>query len=754
MFLNECVQHLSIRKEYHANIRLFVKSTKKEMMRPSISRIIFSSSVAVALVVLLLVGCSGAAAAGAASPEIINVRCGFDANGNVQIFFNDSIAPPATMPTAHAFVNRTLNITGWNRVVISPDRTQLKTNASAAYFLGGYAEGVATWLDVLDNGYNNHNSNLSATVKEWMLGHIAAMDALSSPDHKYANLLVGEGTRRVWSHLRGLQQGVERMRLLHNPPQYQEPFAMLQALLIAAWAEMDDITTVANYDAALKSNSGNSKDLLLLRKPLKPTRASQHCSALMKFVPESQELFVAHDSWRGYAGLLRQIKTLHWDTSLTFSAFPGALSIDDFVISPRFSAIETTMVTYAESILVDYTTQETVLEFVRLMIASTWATTAAEWSEYFLMPSTGNFNVASSTYANSFMIVDFAAIVSSDEKITSSYLPPGTLTVVEQLGGPYSRTQDFTLQLLSAADHFQHSSYNIPLIPDVYETTLCKEACNNGSIFCAPMDRPEHYRNYSRYVIFDREGPSATTLSGMEKIMRYNEHQTDPASLIPTDICVNGATGINECSPKFNAQLSIACRADLVPKNAQFGSNPRMQQNVPFINYSLFGAIDTKITSLTMGAWLNKNKNASATSGGEANADLTRIGSLRAINGPTSIPYSSQPVFDWADHPNWSYRRGQPSKFNFTFVTMPVENFYATTGAPWPVYPPSAQPSSENGNHLALIFGIIAGGLVASAIVGLIIFHKWNPKKSNNNNSSNGGENGALQQSSTAYGAV
>jgi len=135
------------------------------------------------------------------------------------------------------------------------------------------------------------------------------------------------------------------------------------------------------------------------------------------------------------------------------------------------------------------------------------------------------------------------------------------------------------------------------------------------------------YQLVERAQIFRRDEASIVSDESMQRVMRYNQFETDPI-----------ASG-EPCN-------QLACRADLSP-------NPTQRK--------AFGAIDAKYTS-----WAHN-----------------RRGEAVVVSGPT---HDDQPVFDWqavqalaASTPHV----GQPSKHDFPWVTMGAD----ASSTPWPTSP-------------------------------------------------------------------
>ena len=130
------------------------------------------------------------------------------------------------------------------------------------------------------------------------------------------------------------------------------------------------------------------------------------CSALVKLLPGNAELFVSHDTWDDYQGILRVFKlyNLKFQTSkidstvipgyrVSFYFYPGMLlSGDDFYMMS--SGLVTTETTLGNSnpALWQYVVPETVFEGIRNVVANRLACSGKIWSEVFSHHNSGTYN--------------------------------------------------------------------------------------------------------------------------------------------------------------------------------------------------------------------------------------------------------------------------------------------------------------------------------------------------------------------------
>jgi len=282
----------------------------------------------------------------------------------------------------------------------------------------------------------------------------------------------------------------------------------------------------------------------------------EHCSVLVKPSSDGQRLFASHDTWTGYTSMLRMWKTYVNPFKLsstaapavTFSSYPGNIpSGDDYYITSSNMVIMETTNGVMNTSLYKSVTTNTVMYYIRVVVANRMASTGAEWAKYFALYNSG-------TYNNQYQVVDYKQFTPGNP------LQPGTLWIVEQIPG-YVVSADETSHLIEDG---YWASYNIPFFPFVYNIS----------------GYPQYYKSYgntysyshcARANIFRRDQGEVSTLEDMQRIMRYNEYQIDPLSL-------------------HDACRGISARCDLNPPWAPNTLN----------SYSAFGGVDSKITEASI----------------------------------------------------------------------------------------------------------------------------------------------------------
>jgi hypothetical protein len=554
-------------------------------------------------------------------------------------------------------VNRALNVTGWDYVHVTPEASLLAQRPEKAYYFCGYAEGFLTYQDiynVLGGGISGFGTTPEMLV--WIeqnilyLQNIAAQPEPYTPDG-IVSPKTAKAVKRFIQQLQGLADGVTAA--VGTAQNGQPTYNLTDMFILNYNPELMDIMIATQPTA-----EATQKAVELAYSK----RTNQHCSAMIKMT--NDDIYFTHDTWSEFSSMYRQYKTYDFEVSVSFSSYPGSISsVDDFYhISNGMAVMETTNTQANTTLTQLYVLPNTIPEFMRVMAANVWASSAPEWSTIFLDNNSG-------TYCNQYMVLDMNLVPAP--VTPSTVLPPNTFWVIEQLPGPYSVAADQTA-LLNAQRYW--GSYNIPFYKQVNVMSLAAQECDVfGSEFC--------YNTYARALMFKRANATIQTLDDVKRTMRWNEWETDPLSVLPD--CVG-------CNPKSNAQLAIACRADLVPINAQFGSYNN-------VSLPMFGALSGSYMAGTFGAIDNKissyNMMMSHTDYQEA----------VVVSGPT---HDTQPVFCWSKlNPELNQGLiylGQPDCFDFDYVTVkqhkirpnvPSQTYTQVCPANVPV-PPTPVPST------------------------------------------------------------
>eukprot|EP00771_Trimastix_marina_P000861 gnl/Trimastix_PCT/1894.p1 GENE.gnl/Trimastix_PCT/1894~~gnl/Trimastix_PCT/1894.p1 ORF type:complete len:547 (+),score=130.39 gnl/Trimastix_PCT/1894:813-2453(+) len=337
-----------------------------------------------------------------------------------------------------------------------------------------------------------------------------------------------------------------------------------------------------------------------------------HCSAMVKWLPDHSDLIVAHTTWNAYYLMLNVLKTydLPYTTvprlgaprvpgaTASFSAYPALIFSyqDFFALSSGLAVVETTFDIFNRSLDV-HMRPESLMVWARMMIANRLAADGEQWCRVFRRYNSG-------TYNNMFLVVDYNRYAPGQ-----TALAPGTVWKLEQIPGQV-RMEDVTAEL---ARETYIPSYNIPSFPDLF-------AISGNPAMVARYGEWFDFHKNPRAQIFRRDQGHVTTPAAMRAFMLYNDWQHDPLS-------------------HRNAANAIASRKDLIPAQP-------VDPN-PFIRRKPAGALDCKIV------------------------DAHGMAQQRfdAYSGPTAL---QQRPFRWSDT-EWEHsvlHEGHPEVFDFDWITF------------------------------------------------------------------------------------
>lgn len=314
---------------------------------------------------------------------------------------------------------------------------------------------------------------------------------------------------------------------------------------------------------------GDLEDLeVVLNKKQQKAFGSGSCSALVKVLPNNKDIYFSQDTWSSYNTMLRILKkyTFNFHTSMiegaplipghtcTFSSQPGLIfSQDDFyLISSGLATMETTIGNGNASLWKYVTSEGTILEWQRNIIANRLAKNGRQWVNLFSIMNSG-------TYNNQWMVLDY------NKFQPGKPLQDGLLWALEQLPG-YLHSEDVT-NVLRKQGYWP--SYNTAYFKDIFNLSGGEEKAEKyGDWFT--------YEKTPRAQIFARDQDKVQDVSSMIKLMRYNDYTNDPLSQC-------------NCTPPYSAENAISARCDLNPVNGTY----------PFsaLGHRQHGATDMKLTT-------------------------------------------------------------------------------------------------------------------------------------------------------------
>ena len=276
-----------------------------------------------------------------------------------------------------------------------------------------------------------------------------------------------------------------------------------------------------------------------------------HCSAFIKIADDFSDVLFGHNTWTTYNKLIRIYKEYKYTPNsafpikaktITMSSYPAAVnSQDDFYITDAYLYITETTNTVYNLTLFDLLDPNTLMCWVRTMVANRLSDNGNTWVKIFSKYNSG-------TYNNQFQVMDLKLIDTKNKKISS-----GALYILEQLPG--SCEYDDVTEILKKG---YWPSYNTPYIFSVREKSGVIEALINNSNLTVLDD----YDTCFRAKIYRREQAKVKDIESYKRFIRYNDYLNDEFS-------------------EGKASYSVASRYDL-------NSN----------NPTCFGATDAKFASI------------------------------------------------------------------------------------------------------------------------------------------------------------
>ena len=478
---------------------------------------------------------------------------------------SDNVDPSAI---ASATYINSYETKGWDFLTISSYELDDKaySDSNKAYAMG-YAEGIVNWekiyqiyRNLLYFTFYEDDYKIPDNLKEFMAENLEYMKKTSL--EKKDQDIYWEHVYYIYQQMLGLYDGY------NNACDENKKIGFVDFQLVVANADMED--AVYYKDKARRPNFKNmtSEEIRLY------TDLHTHCSALVKAANDFSDIWFGHNTWTSYNVMIRTFKEYRFVTNshsekskvVVFSSYPGSLSsIDDFYYTDSNLVVMETTNSNLNDTLYDLLSPETLLTWVRVILANRLATSGEDWINLFQKENSG-------TYNNQFMVLDLSKI-----DIHKKIIEDKALMIIELLP-QYYESKDVTEYLRKG----YWPSYNIPYSKTIYEKSGFIEEIKK---------KPDLYDSYDysgsdRPKIFRREQSNVKSLEDFKKMMRYNKYKEDPSS-------------------KMNAAWTIASRYDL---------------NTEGVGKSLcYGAIDVKFISVKE---LLEGKNIVHIISGPTNDDL------------------------------------------------------------------------------------------------------------------------------------
>lgn len=306
----------------------------------------------------------------------------------------------------------------------------------------------------------------------------------------------------------GLVKGYQLAYPDQDSPNYMSE---LDLWFLQAAGDIEDVLSVYPNDEQI--DSGSNPGPTLSRKRKEKVTPGEHCSGLIRLLPDYSDIFFAHDAWSDYRELHGELKEYEIPIPefkahrITMSTRIGKLSsYDDFYINDQgLFVLETTINNFNED-LYQHVQPQCLFTWIRAVHA-TWTTdNGKNWTETFIKYNSG-------TYNNQYLVLD------SKHFEPKSKPTKDLLWIIEQLPGNHM-SQDVTQYLL---DDLFFPSFNTPWFEELYELggypKHVAEWGEDGDYWT--------YNTSARYYLFYREVPRIKTFEEFQKFMRYNNWKRD-----------------------------------------------------------------------------------------------------------------------------------------------------------------------------------------------------------------------------------
>ena len=448
------------------------------------------------------------------------------------------------MAAAYATYTPSYEKKGWDFLTLSSyDGVDDKYSDEVKNYAMGYLEGVLTYKRIFPSYYNlnnykyyQNNGTMPDSTYEFFQKNLQFMKNMTS---------LYKDTDPYWHEVNNLYM---QMRGLHagynSKASWNETIDLVHFQTVVSLGDVDEI---ANW----KKEERPDYSKMTTEEYLEYIDLHSHCSAIFKLADDLSDMWFGHNTWTTYNKLIRIYKEYKYvpnskfpikAQTVTMSSYPAAVnSQDDFYITGAYLYVGETTNHVHDLNLFDLLTPNTLMCWMRTMLANRLTDDAYSWTQIFSKYNRG-------TYNNQFQIIDIKLIDTTKKKIY-----PGAFYIVEQLPGSCD-AQDVTDILKKG----YWPSYNTPFIWEVRK---------KGGTIQALIDNPslaisQDYDTCARAKIFRREQSKVHDIESYKNLIRFNDYKNDEFSL-------------------NNPSYTIAARYDLGEKSK-----------------SCYGATDAKFASI------------------------------------------------------------------------------------------------------------------------------------------------------------
>lgn len=554
------------------------------------------------------------AASTLADAQVHSIRVYRQLNGVIGVVLDDKTNDREA--DAWATFNDSLHTIGWSQLWVQTaslpeaDAAVKRKRQAEILFAAGYAEGMLThhridehYKNVFTTFFPNGDSTDKQTILklklflqqniDWMREQIEFYAQTEQQDHPDAS---------YWEAMSGLLAQFDGLVAGYQSASQEPtgPISSVEMFMLNADGDLEDLISIVQMGDQEIKVSPVTQALEMFLKNLK-------CSALIRVLPDFQEIVWGHATWDDYSSMNRifkhydlplpasfassQLDTTDGRRKISLSSSPGYLSsVDDwYMTNAGLGVMETTHGVFDPS-LYQTVTSKSVLCWLRSKVANMLATSGPTWANTFAKYNSG-------TYNDQWMVIDTKRFVKGHGLLAEG------LTVLEQLPD-FIHVEDMS-EVVNRQGYW--GSYNVPYFTSTYVRSgfMATYLATNQSDSWSHAKCP-------RAQIFARDAPKIESLSDFKQVIRSNNWQQDPLSL-------------------GHPSHAVAARYDLEDE----------------LMFSLDGAIDAKVTTSAM---------------------LEQM-TCEAESGPTYADGNT--VFEWTTAMDaLSPHFGHPQRFEFGYHTM------------------------------------------------------------------------------------
>jgi hypothetical protein len=427
----------------------------------------------------------------------------------------------AGTPLIDLWTNDTIEANGWIalKIVKTPNASNTHHAPGAVWYAAGFAEGAALQVRINQAWRNTvkttPNATLLPALKQWIEKHVAYMQS---------NVARFNQTDPYWKHVGLLLMQIQGLTDGYNSvAPADELLTFFDMFVYNFQYEMEDVQAAVVSDMPLAEIKKRQAAGELYQ------FARGGCTVMIR--PTSDDLFVVHTTWASYTSMIRVVRDIDLgDVRMSFTGYPGMLASQDdwYMLSTNLTVTETTNLMFNNAAY-EFTIPQSVSEFIRVMVANSLAVDGNSWVNTFARYNDGAYN-------NQYMIVDHNLYVPGTP---ASELPDNLLWVIEQMPG-MTPNADMTPVLRKQGYWASYNRQYFQAIRNVSGITWAVQHYNN-SYFT--------HDGSPRAVITERfvANNQLNSLSDLQHFIRFNEWETDPASICPG--CEN---------PRHNALCTIS----------------------------------------------------------------------------------------------------------------------------------------------------------------------------------------------------